>query len=99
MKYLKALGGFVANMFSILKPHKFLIEDAPQSVKTNAYLLILTAVILIVMIVVARAMLQGAPFAHNNFAYFCLIVVSIISVIGYLIYCSHYHNRRPDESR
>lgn len=93
MKHLKALGGFIANTFNVLKPHKFLIKDAPQSMKTNAYLLILMAVILIVMIVVARAMLQGAPFAHNNFAYFCLVLASFVSVISFFIYCSHYHNQ------
>jgi len=96
VKYLKALGGFIASTFSVLKPHKYLIKDAPQSVKTNVYLSILMAVILIIMIVVARAVLTDQPFAHNNFAYFCLITSCFVAEIGYLAYCSIYHNSRPD---
>ena len=96
MKYLKALGGFITSTFSVLKPHKFLIKDAPQSMKTNTYLLILMAVILIIMIVVARAVLTDQPFAHNNFAYFCLVALCFVVEVGYFAYCSIYHNSRPD---
>lgn len=96
MKYLKALGGFITSTFSVLKSQKFLIKDAPQSMKTNAYLSILMAMILVIMIVVARAVLTDQPFAHNNFAFFCLVVVCFVSEIGYFAYCSIYHNARPD---
>jgi hypothetical protein len=94
----KAFKGWFAALFKALNfmsKREHLIKKAHQSVKTNTFFVYFIATAIIMWLIVMLALHHTEPKEVSVGFIASIITVMFFLLIGAIIYCNMYHNKRP----
>ena len=97
MGFIKLLIHQVLSLMSVMRKKENLIEQAPQSLKTNYFMWFCGFVLTVIMIIFLLVMIGIDNKEEFNLYFFSgLLILLFVVNFSFLLYCENYHNRRSE---